>query len=57
MRILGVHHRVIKQGAAHRGAMEDRGGGWKLLTTAPHSDRVDGQIITEWCAIRRVTAS
>jgi hypothetical protein len=48
MRILGVHYRVIKQGAKLRGEMEDRGGGWKLLTTAPHRDRVDGALITEW---------
>jgi hypothetical protein len=48
MRILGVQYRVIKKGAKLRGEMEDRGGGWKLLTTAPHRDRVDGALITEW---------
>ena len=48
IRILGVSYRVIKQAAAYRGQMEDRGKGWKLLTTAPHSDRVDGSLITEW---------
>jgi hypothetical protein len=48
MRILGVHYRVIKQGAKLRGEMEDRGVGWKLLTTAQHRDRVDGKLIAEW---------
>ena len=48
MRILGVSYRVIKQAAAYRGEMEDRGRGWKLLTTAPHSDRVEGALIAEW---------
>ena len=48
MRMLGVSYRVIKQAALYRGEMEDRGKGWKLLQTAPHSDRVDGQLITEW---------
>ena len=48
MRILGVSYRVIKQGAAYRADMEDRGRGWKLLKTAPHSDRVEGKLITEW---------
>ena len=48
MRIFGVHYRVIKQGTKLRGEMEDRGGGWKLLTTAPHRDRVDGTLIAEW---------
>merc|ERR1712185_643792 len=28
--------------------MEDRGRGWKLLETAPHSDRVEGTLIAEW---------
>ena len=44
MRILGVSYRVIKQGAAYRADMEDRGRGWKLLKTAPHSDRVEGKL-------------
>ena len=28
--------------------MEDLGQGWELLQTAPHSDRVEGRLITEW---------
>eukprot|EP00966_Prymnesium_polylepis_P210393 4871884-Prymnesium_polylepis.1 len=48
MRILGVSYRVIKQGAAYRAKMEDSGKGWKLLKTAPHSDRVDCALIREW---------
>ena len=48
MRILGVSYRVVKQAASLRGQMEDRGKGWKLLTSAPRCDRVDGALITEW---------
>eukprot|EP00966_Prymnesium_polylepis_P003671 84101-Prymnesium_polylepis.2 len=48
MRILGVSYRAIKQGAAYRADMEDRGKGWKLLETAPHIDRVDCALIKEW---------
>ena len=48
MRILGVSYRVIKRAAACRADMEDRGKGWQLLKTAPHSDRVEGKLITEW---------
>ena len=48
MRILGFSYRQVKQGATLRGEMEDRGKGWKLLTTAPRSDRVDGALVTEW---------
>ena len=48
MRILGVSYRVINQGAAYRADMEDSGKGWKLLQTAPHSDRVECALIREW---------
>ena len=48
MRILGVSYRVIKQGAAYRADMQDRGKGWQLLETAPHSDRIESKLITEW---------
>jgi hypothetical protein len=48
MRILGVSYRVVKQAAAYRAEMEDRGRGWKLLKTKPHSDRVEGTLITQW---------
>lgn len=48
MRILEVPYRVIKQAATMRGKLEDRGKGWKLLKTAPRSDRVNGVLITEW---------
>ena len=44
MRALGVPYRVIKQASERRGKLEDSAKGWRAITTAPHSDKVDVQL-------------
>ena len=48
MRALGVPYRVIKQASERRGKLEDSAKGWRAITTAPHSDKVDVQLYRDF---------
>ena len=46
--LAGISYRTAKKGSGIRKEMEDRGGKWRRLETAPHYDRVEEQIIADW---------
>lgn len=48
MRLLGVNYRVVKKAGETRAKLEDQGSGWKLMTTAEHSDKRNYEALSKW---------
>lgn len=49
MRLLHINYRTVQKANEIRGRMEEEKGGWRLITTAPHSDRVHWGPLIDWC--------
>ena len=47
MRMLHVNYRVVNKGLAH-GRTSEAQGGWQLVVTSPHRDRIDWSPLKRW---------
>lgn len=48
MRLLDIDYHVVKKASDMRALLEDKSHKWKLITTNPHADRGDWDVIHRW---------